>query len=42
MYSGRLFFISLCFNNQTHFSTVFKKHYGMSPSEYAETKRNEK
>lgn len=24
------------FNNQTHFSTVFKKHFGMSPSEYAE------
>ena len=33
---------SVGFNNQTHFSTVFKKHYGMSPSEYAETKRNEK
>lgn len=32
---------SVGFNNQTHFSTVFKKHYGMSPSEYAETKRNE-
>ena len=30
------------FNNQTHFSTIFKKHFGMSPSEYAETKRNEK
>ena len=24
------------FNNQTHFSTVFKKHYGMTPTEYAE------
>lgn len=24
------------FNNSTHFSTVFKKHFGMSPSEYAE------
>lgn len=33
---------SVGFNNQTHFSTIFKKHYGMSPSEYAETKRNEK
>ena len=30
------------FNNQTHFSTVFKKHFGMTPTEYAETKRNEK
>ena len=26
------------FNNQTHFSTVFKKHFGMSPTEYAENK----
>jgi len=25
------------FNNQGHFSTVFKKYYGMTPSEYAET-----
>ena len=33
---------SVGFSNQTHFSTVFKKHYGVSPSEYAETKRNEK
>ncbi len=33
---------SVGFNNQTHFSTVFKKHYGMTPTEYAETKRNEK
>lgn len=24
------------FNNQAHFSTVFKKHTGMTPSEYAE------
>lgn len=23
------------FNNQAHFSTVFKKHFGMTPSEYA-------
>ena len=23
------------FNNQTHFSTVFRRYYGMSPSEYA-------
>lgn len=29
------------FNNQTHFSTVFKKHYGVAPSEYYETKHNE-
>ena len=33
---------SVGFNNQNHFSTIFKKHFGMSPSEYAETKRNEK
>ena len=26
------------FNNQTHFSTIFKKHFGMSPTEYAEKK----
>lgn len=25
------------FNNSTHFSTVFKKHFGKSPSEYAES-----
>ena len=25
------------FNNQTHFSTVFKKHYGMTPTEYQST-----
>lgn len=24
------------FNNQTHFSTVFKKHFGMTPTEYSE------
>ena len=29
------------FNNQTHFSTVFKKHFGMSPTEFFETKRKE-
>ncbi len=23
------------FSNQTHFSTLFKRHYGMSPSEYS-------
>lgn len=23
------------FNNQSHFSTLFKRHYGMSPTEYA-------
>ena len=28
------------YNNQTHFSTVFKKHFGMSPSEYANNKEN--
>ena len=30
---------SVGFNNQTHFSTVFKKHYGMTPSEYAGTEK---
>ena len=29
------------FNNQTHFSTVFKKHFGVAPSEYFETKHKE-
>ena len=24
------------FNNANHFSTIFKRHYGMTPSEYAE------
>jgi AraC-like DNA-binding protein len=28
------------FNNQTHFSTVFKKHYGMTPTEYQSKKLN--
>lgn len=23
------------FNNQSHFSTVFRKYYGMTPSDYA-------
>ena len=32
---------SVGFNNQTHFSTVFKKHYGITPTEYAETKRKQ-
>lgn len=27
---------SVGFTNQTHFSTAFKKHYGMTPTEYAE------
>ena len=30
------------FNNQTYFSTVFKKHFGMTPSEYAESYKNGK
>ena len=25
------------FTNQSHFSTVFKKYFGMSPTEYAES-----
>lgn len=29
---------SVGFNNQTHFSSVFRKHFGVSPSEYMETK----
>ena len=28
------------FNNQTHFSTVFRKRYGMSPTEYAKKEHN--
>lgn len=26
------------FNNQTHFSTIFRKNFGMTPTEYAENK----
>ena len=34
---------SVGFNNQAHFSTVFKKHYGMSPSRITpKQKENEK
>ena len=29
------------FNNQAHFSTVFKKHYGMTPTEYSEQSLSE-
>lgn len=29
------------FNSQTHFSTLFKKHFGMTPSEYAEKKKGQ-
>ncbi len=29
---------SVGFNNQAHFSTVFKKHFGVTPTEYAENK----
>lgn len=29
---------SVGFNNQAHFSTVFRKHYGMTPTEYANSK----
>ena len=28
------------FNNQTHFSTIFKKHFGMTPTEYSEQERS--
>ena len=28
------------FDNQANFSTVFKKFYGMSPTEYAASVRN--
>ncbi len=28
------------FNNQTHFSTVFRKHFGMTPTEYSEKQKN--
>ena len=30
---------SVGFNSQTHFSTLFKKHFGKSPSEYADSSR---
>ena len=33
---------SVGFNNQTHFSTVFKKHYGVTPTEYGENIKNNK
>ena len=29
------------FNNQTHFSTIFKKHFGMTPTEFAEKTKSE-
>lgn len=32
---------SVGFNNQTHFSTVFKRHYGMTPTEYAEKSKHQ-
>lgn len=32
---------SVGFNNQTHFSTVFRKHFGISPSEYVEEHKKE-
>ncbi len=28
---------SVGFNNQAHFSTIFKKHFGVTPTEYAES-----
>ena len=28
------------FNDQTHFSTVFKNYFGVSPSEYAKSHKN--
>ena len=31
---------SVGFDNQSHFSTVFKRHFGMSPSEYANHKES--
>ncbi len=33
---------SVGFNNQTYFSTVFKKHFGRTPTEYAEGAKEEK
>lgn len=32
---------SVGFNNQSHFSTVFRKHFGLTPSEYAVVHRKE-
>ena len=32
---------SVGFNNQTHFSTVFKRHYGMTSTEYAEKSKHQ-
>ena len=32
---------SVGFNNRAHFSTAFKKHFGMNPTEYYETFRKE-
>ena len=29
------------YNNQTHFSTVFKRQYGMTPSEYLAKNSNQ-
>ena len=29
------------FNNQSHFSTIFRKYYGMTPTEYAEKHAND-
>jgi signal transduction histidine kinase/ligand-binding sensor domain-containing protein/DNA-binding response OmpR family regulator len=33
---------SVGFNNQTYFSTVFKKHFGVTPTEYAENASEDK
>jgi transcriptional regulator GlxA family with amidase domain len=32
---------SVGFNNQSHFSTIFRKHFGLTPSEYAVVHRKE-
>ena len=29
---------TVCFSNLAHFSTIFRKHFGVAPSEYAERK----